>query len=147
MVASSDNHTGTPGNEGEELAAVWAHDLIRKSLFEAFSRRRCYGTTGACIILDFRLNGHIMGEVLNLKDNRNRRISVLVAGTAPIEKVEVLRNNHTVYLHSGSGTLEKFEWKDESGGKPLPFWGEFYYIRVTQIDGEMAWSSPIWLSF
>jgi len=146
IIASSDNHTGTPGNKGEGLAAVWAHDLTRKSLFEAFSQRRCYGTTGARIILDFRLNGHMMGEVLTLKNNRNRKISVLAAGTAPVEKIEVLRNNHIVYLHVGSGTVERFEWEDESGGKPLPFGGEFYYIRVTQMDGEMAWSSPIWLS-
>jgi hypothetical protein len=23
---------------------------------------------------------------------------------------------------------------------------DFYYLRVTQADGEMAWSSPIWLT-
>ena len=22
--------------------------------------------------------------------------------------------------------------------------GCYYYVRVTQVDGEMAWSSPVW---
>ena len=23
--------------------------------------------------------------------------------------------------------------------------GDYYYIRVTQVDGEQAWSSPVWV--
>ena len=29
-----------------------------------------------------------------------------------------------------------------------PVVGEsYYYVRITQIDGEMAWSSPIWVTY
>jgi hypothetical protein len=33
-----------------------------------------------------------------------------------------------------------FEWRDENGLQ-----GDNYYVRVTQLDGAMAWSSPIWV--
>ncbi|MCD6318128.1 CehA/McbA family metallohydrolase, partial [Candidatus Aerophobetes bacterium] len=145
VIASSDTHTGTPGNEGEGLAAVWAHDLTRESLFEAFRQRRCYGTTGARIIMDFRLNNCMMGESLNLKNNKSRKISIFVAGTAPIEKIEVLKNNRVAYVHPGYGSVENFDWIDNSVKELLSWGGEFYYVRVVQVDGEMAWSSPIWI--
>ena len=40
----------------------------------------------------------------------------------------------------GLGTRERsLRWVDRSGGPA------FYYVRVHQTDGEMAWSSPIWV--
>jgi hypothetical protein len=30
---------------------------------------------------------------------------------------------------------------------PAPAPETYYYVRVTQVDGELAWSSPIWVKF
>ena len=39
------------------------------------------------------------------------------------------------------GPLEKtFEWQDQSTRQ-----GDYYYVRATQLDGAMAWTSPIWI--
>ncbi len=39
------------------------------------------------------------------------------------------------------GPLEKtFEWQDQSIRQ-----GDYYYVRATQLDGAMAWTSPIWI--
>ena len=32
-------------------------------------------------------------------------------------------------------------WQDRDQPKP----GDWYYVRVTQHNGHMAWSSPIWV--
>ncbi len=41
---------------------------------------------------------------------------------------------------AGMGTSERtFCWTDPAGGPA------FYYVRVFQTDGEMAWSSPVWV--
>jgi hypothetical protein len=68
FIAASDNHNGAPGLSARSsrftnlvysggLAAVWAAELTREAVFDALYARRCYGTTGARILLDFRLNG------------------------------------------------------------------------------------------
>jgi hypothetical protein len=38
---------------------------------------------------------------------------------------------------------------DELWLPPAPFWPGpfcFYYVRVLQSDGQMAWASPVWIS-
>ena len=36
---------------------------------------------------------------------------------------------------------QQFEFADTNGTAP----GDYYYVRVTQIDGGRAWSSPFWV--
>jgi hypothetical protein len=145
VIASSDTHTGTPGNEGAGLAAVWARDLTRQDLFEALRRRRCYGTTGARILLDFRINGHRMGEVVQVESPGKRGLTVLAAGTANLDNLEILKNNRVVHRQRGSGKVARFEWEDPADQRTAVR-EDFYYARVTQTDGNKAWSSPIWIS-
>ncbi|MFL2519475.1 MAG: DUF3604 domain-containing protein [Candidatus Azotimanducaceae bacterium] len=33
-----------------------------------------------------------------------------------------------------------FSWQDQGSVQ-----GDYYYVRVTQVDGAMAWSSPVWI--
>jgi hypothetical protein len=144
VIASSDTHTGTPGNEEGGLAAVWARELTREDLFDALRKRRCYATTGARILLDFRLNGFRMGEVVREEHSGKRELSVLAAGTGNFETLEILRNNEVVHSQAGSGKVIRLEWEDPEDRLRFP--GEdFYYARVTQADGNRAWSSPIWI--
>lgn len=43
-------------------------------------------------------------------------------------------------LTSLGATEQRLTWIDEPDGPA------FYYVRVLQIDGEMAWSSPVWVN-
>jgi len=75
-----------------------------------------------------------------------RHLIIKGVGTAPIRTVEVVRNNATIYQYKGSRVLEEVEFVDQEDCEQLPFFPHlYYYVRVIQIDGEMAWSSPIWL--
>ena len=145
VLASSDTHTGTPGNEEAGLAALWATALTRKDLFEALRKRRCYGTTGARILLDFRLNGRMMGEEIREESGEERVVTVLAAGTANIGTIEILKNNAVVHTQQGRGKTARLEWGDPENER-LAGREDFYYVRVTQTDGNRAWSSPIWIS-
>ena len=45
-------------------------------------------------------------------------------------------------LMPGDGALDReFTWADLTELKA----GDYYYVRVTQVDGSMAWSSPFWV--
>jgi hypothetical protein len=144
VIASSDTHTGTPGNEGGGLAAVWAGELTREGLFRALRKRRCYATTGARILLDFRLNGFRMGEAVREEQPGRRELTVLAAGTGNLDSLEILKNNEVVHSRAGSGKVIRLRWEDGPNRRSIP--GEdFYYVRVSQTDGNRAWSSPIWI--
>ena len=151
IIAGSDAHFTPLGSAG--IAMVYAERLERESLFGALYRRHCYGTTGERILLWFQLNGRMMGEELATRDARlPREVEIWVAGTAELQRVELVRNNKVVYVYSEGGTEAELHWRDEAPLDEISLEGgffeaptTFYYVRVTQVNGEKAWSSPIWV--
>ena len=95
VVASTDDHLGYPGAYREGLAAVLATELTREAIFDALKNRRTYAVTGDRIRLDFRLNGHLMGQ--ELPYTRQRELAVTVTGWDQLDKVEILKNNHVIH--------------------------------------------------
>ena len=65
------------------------------------------------------------------KDGQARE--VLVSGI-----YEDVVNLQRVVLDGPSDVI--FSWQDQGSVQ-----GDHYYVRVTQVDGAMAWSSPIWI--
>ena len=112
----------------------------RESIWEALWNRRCYGTSGARIYLDFRVDGALMGSVLDAS-HTEPEIEVTVVGTEPVVLIEVLRGSEVIRRHTGIAEEAHLVFTDDD----LPAAGAYYYVRVTQADDEMAWSSPIWI--
>ncbi|MEW6356831.1 MAG: DUF3604 domain-containing protein [Planctomycetota bacterium] len=140
FVAGSDDGDANP-RKGATL--FLAEALTREAILEAMHARRCYATTGPRIFLSFTLNGFIMGEEITVADPEESRVlSVRVAGTDAIDHIDIVKNNDELYRQDGAGPTAEFEYADQT-----PVAGtDFYYVRVTQADDEMAWSSPIWVS-
>ena len=123
---------------------------------QALINRSCYATTGERIIVGFTIAGAQMGCELNTKAKPglafNRHIVAYVAGTSSLKEVTIIRNGipfHTV--HPKNAYLDMvFDDTDpitkvllnSSDDRP-PF--VYYYLRVVQDDGHIAWSSPIWI--
>ena len=97
VVCSTDDHFGYPGAYGEGLAAVYAEEQTRASIWDALWARRTYGVTGDRIELQFTINGAMMGSTL--PQTNNRHVEVSVRGWDDIAMVEVLRNNRIIYRH------------------------------------------------
>ena len=138
------------------LTAVLCDRLTRQNIFEAIYNRTCYATTGDRIVLGLSLAGHLMGSELSTVQKPGlhviRHISGYVAGTAPLKKVELLRNGTVLKVFSSTTNSLDFEYDDmdelakiclKVPESKVPF--VFYYLRVTQANGHMAWSSPIWV--
>ena len=144
IIASTDTHSGEVGEAAK--AAVWAKNLTREEIWKGLWNRHCYGTTGERIILSFHLNECMMGEIVEQAVDE-RDIYVEVIGTNTLEKVEIIRNNKVLYTHQGKGQYEEVRYRDTQNPRQISLYPLlFYYIRVTQVDGEMAWSSPIWVN-
>ena len=113
VIAGSDNHDARPGYAGigeqfsksvadaiwkpSGLAVVWATGLTRKEIFAAWRARRTYATSGARILLSFKVNDCWMGSDLALGSTDPRRLVANVIGTAPLGSVTVIKNNEDVH--------------------------------------------------
>lgn len=139
------------------LTAIIAQDQNRAALAEALFNRSCYATTGERILLGIDLAGHGMGKELSTVDKPglliNRHITGFVAGTADIVKVEIIRNGKVIHTYEpDEGYAFEFAYDDMEPLEKVAIKSKdkrpnfvYYYIRATQEDGHMAWSSPIWV--
>jgi len=146
LMGSGDGHHGRPGNTQDRynngLIAVYADELTRDAVFDAMKNRRCYAATNSRILVEFEVNGVPMGQELTLwEPTRFKHISGLVGGTGEIAQIEVFKNNQPVYAVEGAGLVQEVSFTDESPTDTV----DYYLLRVTQKDGEMAWSSPVWV--
>lgn len=137
------------------LTAVRAPYSARHHLWQGLKQRHTYATDGARIFLDFGVDGHPMGE--EYRTSTPPHIQVEAAGTAEIEIVEVFRGTYaedpenmestenyyeTVYTVAPGALTTALEFDDTGFNKDC-----FYYVRVTQVDGHRAWSSPVWVDY
>jgi hypothetical protein len=106
---------------------------------EAIKARRTYAVSADRIELDFRLNGHWMGETLPSVSFRN--IFVKVKGQDVIDRVEVLRNNKVIYRnHPVDEDTSRSSWdkpilcRIEFGWGP---WDFFNLERVTDWEFDV----------
>jgi hypothetical protein len=106
FVGGSDCYTGRPGDDhpGHQLrryakaglTGVWADRLTLEAVLEAIRARRCYATTGARIVATVSADGRPMGA--EYATSAPPEIRVTVAGTAPLETVEVYRGLELIHV-------------------------------------------------
>ena len=158
LIASSDGHDGHPGNAqspvvkhhhlfhycGSGWIAVLADKLTRSDVFDAMHARRVYATTGVPIVLEFTVDDAIMGsELPRVPSNHSPTVKLSCTGANALDHVRIIKNGHIALTVPCHGEWEcKIEWKDQAPRRDGP---DFYYARVVQVDGESAWSSPVWI--
>jgi hypothetical protein len=70
-------------------------------------------------------------------------ITAKISGTSPLEKIEIIKNGGIIHSrHPGELDCE-LVYIDETPAET----GTYYYIKAVQADGEMAWSSPVWIDY
>ncbi len=150
FIAGSDNHHGAPALSAVPsrftnmhypggVAAVYAPELTREEIFKALKERRCYATTGERIIVEFYVNEAMMGA--EIESGSTRHLEAKVIGTNRLRSIEVIKNGYTWAIHEAQGDAEVLSWKDKEKEREV----DYYYLRVTQTDGAMAWSSPVYV--
>jgi len=168
FTAGGDDHAGQWGTEfrfdmgktnyKQGLMSVQAGQRTREAIFQAMYNRRVVATTGARILLSYDVGGKPMGCELNVRNNpeliSSRMLSVEFHGTAPAERLDIIRNNTVVHSMPGNGRIDMtIAWEDtepiEKTWLPPAKFSEhpftFYYVRALQTDGEVAWASPVWI--
>lgn len=121
-----------------------AEEFTREGLLDAMRKRHNYAATDN-IVLDYRMRAggreYLQGDIVPGTPN-DVELRVKVLGTAPIKQVDVIRGQDFVYTVQNQSANIEFRFVDQH-----PRSGEqHYYVRVQQADGQMAWSSPIWVT-
>jgi hypothetical protein len=115
----------------------------RQALLDAVKKRHCYGATDN-ILVDFRCGEAIMGDETTVTGAPE--FKVYVAGTATLDKIEMLRDSEVVASLIPKDSKPAPNWST-TWTDPQPLAGtHYYYIRALQTDGEIAWASPIWVT-
>jgi hypothetical protein len=112
------------------------HD--RASILAAIQKRHCYGATDN-IILDVKSSDHIMGD--EFKTKQAPTLEIRVIGTAALAKVEVLKDGTVVQSYEPGKAEFQAKWTDPTPSPRM----HYYYVRVQQADGELAWGTPLWI--
>ncbi|HJN15268.1 MAG TPA: DUF3604 domain-containing protein, partial [Armatimonadota bacterium] len=160
IIAGSDTHMGTPGRAHQDwgqpcgLAAVIAPELTREAIWDALHGRRCYGVFGERMLIDFRLDGQMMGS--ETRGSGPRTMATRVATRTPIASLEIIRNGEVAraFDDATGDRLAEMKWTDDASLESLllkPSFDEiapfcYYYLRVKTVTGNMGWSSPIWVT-
>jgi hypothetical protein len=140
--SNQDNHCANWGASAANRSAVLLPQgvaLTRASFLEALRARRVFATMDKDAQLVFTANGHLMGE--RFANSGPLRLQVHYAGAggrraAALEIIEGVpgRNGEPGLLSERADT--------EVVPAPGP---HFYYARLTQDDGRILWSTPVWV--
>ncbi|SEL72093.1 S-layer homology domain-containing protein [Paenibacillus sp. OK003] len=151
-----DNHDATWGQTLKRTIIV-SKDLTPASLLDSMRKMRVYMTEDPNFRMDFSANGQYMGAVVegntlnfsvsghdDVAENKTMAeynyLSTSYVSNDTIAKVELLSNGNKV-IDSIEPNSTSFKWNPSvtvTGGQ------QWYLIRVTQKDGERAYSAPIW---
>ena len=128
---------GGGDHSGISLAGVLVEELTRTGLYEAMKARRCFATTGLTMRLEFTCNDRIMGSSVPCDE---AHFSLHAAAADTIREARIVRNGEDVDSVPAGVTELNHEWAAEKQED-----GEFWYCRLIFANGEIAWTSPIWL--
>jgi hypothetical protein len=151
IIASGDTHDGHPGQRSINarvtgLVGVYAPELTREAVWQAFKKRRVYGTSGAKIILNFRVCDSPMGSEVNWPKSKGAvPIGLRAVCCDTIKNIAIIRNGVPVFMENGKNINGVFAALLIEDPEPLEGTSR-YYARVLQEDGHMAWSSPVWVT-
>jgi hypothetical protein len=114
------------------------HD--RQAILDALKRRHCYAATDD-IIADVRSGNHLMGD--EFRSAEAPALQINVVGTKTLARIDILKDSQVVETIQPGRQQYQGTWTD-----PRPEAGvHYYYLRAQQTDGELAWTSPLWIEY
>ena len=140
---NQDNHKGKWGNANDARDVIITDNFSEEGIYEAIRERRMYSTEDKNLELGYTVNGSMMGSTLSTVPEA-LDIEVSVADpdkTDSISKVEIVANSGKVV----------YTWDDPAEltaglltAQLAPSYN-YYFVRVTEADGDLAVTAPVWV--
>ncbi len=140
---NQDNHKGKWGNANDARDVILTDDFSEAGIYQAIRDMRVYSTEDKNLEINYTVNGLPLGsQITEIPEKLNINVSVYDPdNTDSISKVEVVVNSGNV----------AYTWTDPadlaSGNFSVELDPEYsyYFIRVTQADGDLAVTAPVWV--
>lgn len=94
IVGGTDHHGAYPGSHGDGRMGVFAKNLTREAIWEAFRAKRVFAATGDRIDARLFVEDAWIGETVRQPGTRHLKIQVAAADS--LDKVELLKNGRVV---------------------------------------------------
>jgi len=134
LVASTDHHSAYPGSWGDGRMAVYATELTREAIWDAFLKRRTYAVTGDKIKAQFSVNGATLGQMISGAGKREIELEVETCDF--LSKIEVVKNGRV--LRCITGTEVPSDLEGEVRAKVRIEWGWGRKENEVRWDGELS---------
>ena len=139
---NQDNHKGKWGNANDARDVILTDDFSESGIYAALRARRMYATEDKNLELDYTVNGNMMGSIIDVPEKLNFEISFNDPDrTDSIAKVELVVNSGKVaYTWDSAADLTKGSVSVELAPEYT-----YYFVRVTEGDGDLAVTAPVWV--
>ena len=139
---NQDNHKGRWGNANDARDVILTDDFTEDGIYDALRARRMYATEDKNLELDYTVNGNMMGSIIDVPEKLNFEISFNDPDrTDSIAKVELVVNSGKVaYTWDSAADLAKGSVSVELAPEYT-----YYFVRVTEGDGDLAVTAPVWV--
>ena len=139
---NQDNHKGRWGNANDARDVILTDDFSESGIYAALRARRMYATEDKNLDLDYTVNGNMMGSIIDVPEKLNFEISFNDPDrTDSIAKVELVVNSGKVaYTWDSAADLAKGSVSVELAPEYT-----YYFVRVTERDGDLAVTAPVWV--
>jgi len=113
--------------------------LNRASLVDALRARRVFATMDKASQLVLTANGHVMGEQFTNRGPLTLTANFASAAGRQVAAVAIMEG-----VPGRNGEVTRLSQPAETTFTPAPG-AHFYYAKVTQDDGNVLWSAPVWV--
>ena len=139
---NQDNHKGRWGNANDARDVILTDDFTEDGIYAALRARRMYATEDKNLDLDYTVNGNMMGSIIDVPKKLSFEISFNDPDrTDSIAKVELVVNSGKVaYTWDSAADLAKGSVSVELAPEYT-----YYFVRVTEGDGDLAVTAPVWV--
>ncbi len=135
FVAGSDHHSTHIA-----FTNVLAAQPTREAILDAIRQRHVYASTDN-IVADVRSGDHLPGD--EFSSAGPPEISVKLIGSAPFAKVTIVKDGKDVFYIDPKSKEVNFQWREK---EPSVGATSYYYVRGEQTDGQLVWTSPMWIT-
>ena len=136
---NQNNHNGQWGDASDARTVVLAKSLTEEALYAAMKDRRVYATQDSDLAIYYELNGTVMGSIIPKSESAAVTVFLSDPTDEAIGNVEVVTDGGAVlvseYVETPSQVLELSASCGHS----------YYYLRITQPDGDVAVTAPVWM--
>ncbi len=140
---NQDNHKGKWGNANDARDVILTDNFTEEGIYAAIQDRRVYATEDKNLEIHYTVNDLQLGSIIeDIPEELNLYVSLYDPDKSDsISKVEVIVNSgKTAYTWDNPSELENGELT-----VTLPADYSYYFIRVTQGDGDLAVTAPVWV--